>query len=347
MSEKKEKGQKQKMSNDMKIFIGFIIAVVIGITILFAAMLKPKEIASVGRSKVSTDEFQYYYSQNLSYALQSKDQYTDTETFLNSSYGNSTVKETIKQQSLSQAIQTELLLMKAKEDGFKVDNKEMEDYWEDFKSTLEQNAQSYDMTIQEFSRNTFGIGYNKIEKIYKDYIKSIKYFELKSGEINVVETELSAFYENNRASIDRAEIRHILISCAEDAEESIVEEKKKLAEDILKKVNDGEDFDVLAKEYSEDPGSKDNGGMYEIQPNGQMVAEFEDWAFSHEAGDTGIVKTTYGFHVMKLESIQNTLESQKEYVTDAYRSDKYQQILNESFSSDKYKVDIKKAYESF
>jgi len=331
----------------MKIFIGFIIVAAIGITILFATMIKPKDIASVGGSKISADEFQYYYSQNLSYALQSKDQYTDTETFLNSPYGNSTVKETIKQQTLSQVIQTELLLLKAKEDRFKVNNEELEEYWGYFESNLEQNAKSYDMTVQAFSKNAFGIDYNKLENIYKDYIKSIKYFEAKSSEINVDETELSTFYENNKSQIDHAEIRHILVLCAEDEEENVIEEKKKLADDILKRVNDGEDFPTLAKEYSEDPGSRDNGGMYEIQPNGQMVAEFEDWTFSHEAGDTGIVKTTYGFHVMKLDSIYNTLESQREYIVDAYRSDKYQKILNESYGSDKYQVDVKEAYESF
>ena len=56
----------------------------------------------------------------------------------------------------------------------------------------------------------------------------------------------------------------------------------------------------MAEAYTDDPGSASNGGLYEDVYVGQMVPEFENWCFdaSRQTGDYGIVKTTYGYHIM-------------------------------------------------
>ncbi|QQS40985.1 MAG: peptidylprolyl isomerase [Acidobacteriota bacterium] len=81
------------------------------------------------------------------------------------------------------------------------------------------------------------------------------------------------------------------------------EEKRKKAEDLIKRINEGADFAELAKEFSEDPGSKDNGGLYEDISKGQFVPEFESAALALEPGQVTKepVKTAHGFHVIKLE----------------------------------------------
>ena len=63
---------------------------------------------------------------------------------------------------------------------------------------------------------------------------------------------------------------------------------------------DEEAFAALAKEKTEDTGSKDNGGLYTQITRGKMVAEFEAWCFENgrQYGDTGLVKSTYGYHIM-------------------------------------------------
>ena len=67
-----------------------------------------------------------------------------------------------------------------------------------------------------------------------------------------------------------------------------------------KRAKDGEDFAKLAKEFSEDPGSKDKGGEYKF-PRGQMVAEFEAAAFSMKTNQiSDIVTTQFGYHIIKL-----------------------------------------------
>jgi parvulin-like peptidyl-prolyl isomerase len=73
------------------------------------------------------------------------------------------------------------------------------------------------------------------------------------------------------------------------------------AEDILKRARAGEDFAALAKEFSDDPGSKAQGGDLGWFGRGQMIKEFEDTAFSLKEGDiSDIVETKYGYHIIKV-----------------------------------------------
>ena len=96
-------------------------------------------------------------------------------------------------------------------------------------------------------------------------------------------------------------VRHILIS-SDDYDSD--DEAKAKADEVYKEWKDGkateESFAELAKKYSTDPGSSSNGGLYENISEGQMVTEFNDWCFdsSRKSGDTDIVKTSYGYHIM-------------------------------------------------
>jgi len=73
------------------------------------------------------------------------------------------------------------------------------------------------------------------------------------------------------------------------------------AEDVLKRARAGEDFAALAKEFSDDPGSKAQGGDLGWFGRGQMIKEFEDTAFGLKEGDiSDIVETKYGYHIIKV-----------------------------------------------
>ena len=94
--------------------------------------------------------------------------------------------------------------------------------------------------------------------------------------------------------------RHILIdSKKDDAPEKKAEAKKK-AEDLLAQVKAGADFGKLAKDNSSDPGSKDKGGEYDWTSGYEYVPEFRDALAKLKVGESGIVETQYGFHVIQL-----------------------------------------------
>lgn len=121
------------------------------------------------------------------------------------------------------------------------------------------------------------------------------------------EEEVSMQRDQVKAQYETATVKHVLIQNV-DAEgkalpEDKVKEAKALAEDILKKALAGEDMGELAKTYSQDPGSKDQGGEYTF-PKGQMVPEFENASFTGEIGKVypELVETAYGYHIVKVEA---------------------------------------------
>ncbi len=116
--------------------------------------------------------------------------------------------------------------------------------------------------------------------------------------IEVGEDEVQKAYGEDKT----ATVRHILLLTQGKPESEIPAIRKKM-EDILARAKKGEDFAALAVEFTEDPGSKENGGLYENFPRGMMVKPFEDAAFSVPVGEiSDIVETRYGFHILKVEN---------------------------------------------
>jgi peptidyl-prolyl cis-trans isomerase D len=106
----------------------------------------------------------------------------------------------------------------------------------------------------------------------------------------------------SKVTADSAKARHILIATTDPQSGNPImsdSAAKKLADSILNSIKGGADFAALAKQYSTDPGSKDKGGVYESFAYGQMVPEFNDFAFNNGSGTKGVVKTQFGYHVME------------------------------------------------
>src|SRR5262249_35432065 len=115
------------------------------------------------------------------------------------------------------------------------------------------------------------------------------------------DADLQRLYNQNQAQYhvaEMAKVRHIiLMTQGKPASEDAAIKAK--AEDLLKQVRNGGNFAELAKKNSEDPGSAAKGGEYDVQ-RGQMVAEFEAASFTQKPGDTEIVKTKYGYHIVQV-----------------------------------------------
>jgi peptidyl-prolyl cis-trans isomerase D len=125
--------------------------------------------------------------------------------------------------------------------------------------------------------------------------------------VNPTDADLQRQYNQNQDSYrtkERVRVRHVLVMTQgkPPADEPKLKAK---AEDLLKQVRAGADFAKLAKENSEDPGSKDKGGEYWIQHDGQMVKEFEDAAFRLKPGQSDLIRTSYGYHVFQVMEHQD------------------------------------------
>ena len=116
-------------------------------------------------------------------------------------------------------------------------------------------------------------------------------------DVEVTDEEINSLYSVEKT----ASVRHILLLTQGKSEEEKPAIRKKM-EAILARAKAGEDFAALAKEYTEDPGSREKGGLYENFGRGTMVKPFEDAAFSVPIGQiSDVVETEYGYHILKVE----------------------------------------------
>ena len=147
-------------------------------------------------------------------------------------------------------------------------------------------------------------------------------------------------------------VRQILFMVTDGADSDATEtetghtdaEAKKLAEDALAKWKKGkatdESFAALATKLTEDTGSKESGGLYEnVTKDSNYVEPFLNWCFAdgRKKGDTGIIKTDYGYHVMYLSS-KSKDPAWKNTVRDALASAKFDKYIESTIKSDETKV---------
>jgi peptidyl-prolyl cis-trans isomerase D len=97
----------------------------------------------------------------------------------------------------------------------------------------------------------------------------------------------------------RLKARHLLIATNSSKDEKVIAAKRKTADSLLKVINTN-NFTELVTKYTEDPGSKTTGGLYENFLEAEMVKEFGSFCATQAIGKIGIVKTDFGFHIIEV-----------------------------------------------
>jgi len=120
---------------------------------------------------------------------------------------------------------------------------------------------------------------------------------------------IQAYYQAHQKDYqvqDQVKVRHILIKLPPGSDSKADAEARAKAEDVLKQVRAGGNFAELAKKYSDDPGSKVQGGELGFIQHGVTVPEFDKAAFALNPGQTSdVVKTQYGYHIIQSEEKQS------------------------------------------
>ena len=236
-------------------------------------------------------------------------------------------------------------------------------------SLIKQYKLSYEQKGSSFEDALISNGYESEEEfkqvLVSDYKKDLvakKYIKEQ-----ITDDESQAYYDATVS--DELSVKHILI--APNAPSDATDEEKKAAEEaaynkaksLIEQLNNGADFDTLAKENSDDEGSKENGGLINNVVKEGYVAEFFNAAYELENGKytSAPVKTQYGYHIIykishtakkSLEDMKDTLldklvnkkiddDDQLEYSIWAQIREKYNLSINDSTLDKIYKNSIK------
>ncbi|MBN1291936.1 MAG: peptidylprolyl isomerase [Candidatus Latescibacteria bacterium] len=206
-------------------------------------------------------------------------------------------------------IDDNLLTEKAAKDSIIADPRDIDQFFNERMAELKQTLKTEEnfqaalvengMTEQQL-RHMFRVMAEKnvIQRMLMDRIKR---------RISVTPQDLEVWYEAHKDSLpsipEQFKLSHIMIVPKASEDQKLL--VKNELERILERARSGEDFAALATQYSEDPGTKDDGGDIGYFPRGVLVKEFTDVAFSLKEGEiSDIVETQYGYHIIKVEGIR-------------------------------------------
>jgi len=180
-----------------------------------------------------------------------------------------------------------------------------------------------------------GIEEQHIKKIITNLSLRLKLFNNLTKEIVLTDSELQKVLSSNTDLTKQYNTRHILLLTIDNSQKELAPDKqeqiKKQAEEILDRVQKGEDFSKLAKQYSQDPGSKDLGGQFSFF-KGEADQNYQDAVFKLKAGEvSGLVKSAYGYHIIKLDSVLMPKGQELERIKIKIRDTYTEQKRNESF----------------
>ena len=129
-----------------------------------------------------------------------------------------------------------------------------------------------------------------------------------SRSTSLPEEKIKAYYDNHASEFEKGEqvqARHILIRVEQNSPPEADLKAKETIDMIAGKLKKGDSFEALALEYSEDPGSKINGGDLGYFGKGQMVKEFEEAAFATKVNEVSEpVRTAFGYHLIMVTDKQ-------------------------------------------
>ena len=247
--------------------------------------------------------------------------------------GGKTFKEEFDNEILNVMISQEIVNQQAEKENITVTDEEVANEMSSYMQMIE-NVDEYNKFMEEN-----GIDEEFLKNHFRQTLIFDKYRNKIMSETEITENDLRDYYNTHIDEYKKEEIKasHILITTLNDMGEPLSEEetakKESEAQDILARIKQGEDFEALAKEYSDDKASAVNGGDLGYFAKGVMVPEFEEAAFKLEKGQVSdVVKSSFGYHIIKVDDKREEItsyEDEKENILGAIRYEIYNEKMEE------------------
>jgi parvulin-like peptidyl-prolyl isomerase len=209
----------------------------------------------------------------------------------------------LRKEAMDLIVEQEVVAQAAEKEGIAPGAEELEEYIGQLRSVFDSDMQ-FGMKLEAdgFTEESFRRHISRMlaAKIYLDRIRI--------DAADVRDAEVKRFYDENPERLmlpAKVRVRHILLKWKPMGTQDDRAAVRKQMQPILERARAGEDFAALAREFSEDSGTRASGGDTGFFASGAMVPEFEAVAFSLEPGEiSDPVDTTYGVHILKLEERQ-------------------------------------------
>ena len=239
----------------------------------------------------------------------SKESYKKEMSFYGSMLAS---RQNLKNSIVQMMVQDKLISDDMKVNKLEIADKEVNDA---FLNSVKQfgGQEQFDKMLDDYNMDV-----EKFKETVKKDLMYQKHKEWFTKEHPVTDEEINQYYEDNKDEFAKRDASHILV------------EDEKTAKEIKEKLDSGQDFAELAKEFSKDSANAENGGNLGTFSKGQMVKEFEDAVFKLKEGEISEpVKTQFGYHIIKLNKVADSVEDNKEAITKALEDKKYADYIKE------------------
>ncbi|WP_223879883.1 peptidylprolyl isomerase [Paenibacillus spiritus] len=245
--------------------------------------------------------------------------------------------DVFKETLLKQLAAFEYLQGQAKDEAKKEAESQADTQIKTYKSGM---GESYESSLKE---------QNLTESQVRDYMVRVLtvYQDMR---LKVTDDDVKKYFDEHKGDFTVASVRHVLVGFTDsNNKERTDADALKRAQEVKAKLDGGADFAAVAKEYSDDTGSKETGGLYENKALGTYVEEFKQAALTLPLNTiSDPVKTTYGYHIMKVESrtektFDKLTDDEKTQIKDTLSSEKVQSFLEKDLDGIITKINLPKA----
>lgn len=322
----------------MKKVLAIFTAIVLCLSLFAGCGQSGKTLAKIGDYKITEGFYNFIYS--IIYSQWSQyEQYYGPEWLETEVEEGLTMKQAMKDSAIEQIEQLAVAAVIAKE-KYDITAKDVKDKVENQKKEVIASygtRENFDAFLNEAKTDEKAIDtYLELYEIYD--LLSVKISE-KGEECYVSDEEVLPDFETEYSNM--LKVQHILISTKGDETTPARsdEEAMVIVNEVLAKLEKGEDFDALIDQYDEDPGMT-SGNYYTFGP-GEMVPEFEEASKNLPVGEytKEAVKTDYGYHIIKKYALDATSDEFSQYKAYMVKTEKLMPIIDARIAEDKYEWD--------